>query len=1001
MDNTKKKIETGSGAAGSAAEVGSSAALDAAEVGSSAALDATEVGSGAALDALLAQGTDDDVRNWYYNLADAVKQDFLLFEDELVICDTETTGPNPAQDSLIQIAAIKICGKKQLGSFQTYVNPGISISEEITELTGISNKMVENAPDPSLAVEQFAAFVGDCNLVAHNAAFDQEVIMRQALPSAISGEWIDTLALARIVFPHFKAHRLHSLAKAFSLHKPTHSAIDDVETLAELWRILIAALHCLPQGLAGAIAQISPKTDWPLRQFFKVAAAAKKQDFSLRRCRKERVASTNARKEKDVLPVFPGDEEIAAAFSKQGIAGKMYPAYVQRPEQLEMALQVTHALKDGSYRIIEAGTGVGKSMAYLLPCAIVAQQNDICIGVATKTNALLDQLMYSELPRLSKALGGLSYVALKGYDHYPCLRKTESFMRGEKNLEVPVIQMLAMLVSYISRINWGDLDSLSIFWRDLPRYAIEANSNDCLKNKCPFSRTCFVRGARANAAKASIVVTNHSLLFRDAEAKASGFGKGLLPEIKNWIVDEAHTAESEARGQFSEKISATELRAQVFQLISSRSGVIKNIQNKASSLDGGDMLYSVLTDIELKCSKVQSLSEVFFTLMKDLASLADTSSNYDRLTLWISPQLRDQAAFQNLLEPGHNLLDALSALIKHTQNLVSLSEQFEELAVQRATLTGVLCSLQDMTSALELVLSGENTSYVYSAEINRKSDKFTEQLFAQKIDIGAKLSYMFYPLMDSMVFTSATLATGEKDNPFAYFKHSIGLDYLEEENRLQELQLHSSYDFENNMKIILPKDMPQPNAQEYFESMEQLLLEVHTAMQGSVLTLFTNRAQMEKLYYKLKPVLAQRGIELRAQTRGTNVKVLRETFIEDKKMSIFALRSFWEGFDAPGDTLRCVVIAKIPFGRPDDPLSCERNLREGRSAWSKYSLPEAVMDLKQAAGRLIRGETDKGYLVLADARLQTKPYGRVFLNAMPSSNIARVPIEELSKFMTP
>ena len=952
------------------------------------------------LNMLLSEGTDPDVREWYAQMAEAANDDFMLFEDEIVICDTEATGAKPSVDSLIQIAAVKMRGKEKLAEFQTFVDPGIAIPEEITELTGISDEDVKGAPDPSLAVEQFAAFVAGCDLVAHNAPFDKEIVMRQDSAGNITGEWIDTLALSRIVFPHFKAHRLRDLAQAFALHKPTHSAIDDVEALAGLWRIIIAAIHNLPAGMAGAIAEISPETDWNLRKFFQQVQGSKKVDFDLRRIRRERVRIRPAKEDEETLPNFPTDEEIKQAFTKEGLAGKMYPAYEQRSEQVEMALQVAHALRDGTCRVIEAGTGVGKSMAYLLPAALVSLQNDITIGIATKTNALLDQLIYSELPRLSKACGELNYVALKGYNHYPCLRKISNFARSERELDVPIIELLAMLISYVARVNWGDFDALNIFWPHLPRYAVEANSNDCLKNKCPFSGTCFVRGARTQAQHANIVVTNHSLLFRDAEAKASDFGKGLLPLIQNWIVDEAHAAETEARSQFSEGISAIDLQVQINQLSGSRSGVIKAIQKKAANLEGGDMLYGVLADIECQCVKVQTLSEAFFTLVKDLHVLADKAGSYDWVTLWISNKTRQEKEFRLIQEPGHELLDALSSIITRMRDLISMAEQFEELAVQRASLTGIMCAFQGMACALELILSGDDKSYVYSAEINRNSDKATEKLFAQKIDIGTKLSYMFYPVMNSVIFTSATLSTGDSSDPFKYFKHSVGLDYVQKEDKLEELQLNSSYDFDKNMKIILPSDMPEPNDYEYLGALEDLLFEVHTAMGGSVLTLFTNRSHMEQLYRILKPRLAERGLELRAQTRGTNIKHLRDSFIEDKELSIFALRSFWEGFDAPGDTLRCVVITKIPFGRPDEPLSCERSEREGRQAWMKYSLPEAVMDLKQAAGRLIRSENDSGYLVLADARLTTKNYGRFFLNAMPSNNITNVPIDGIAELIS-
>ena len=245
---------------------------------------------------------------------------------------------------------------------------------------------------------------------------------------------MDSLALSRIVLPRMRGYRLADLSRAFGLHASTHRATDDVEATAGLWRILMAGVYSLPAGMAQLIASLSPQTSWPLRHLFAQAAQMTPgtEDWSLRRSRSRRFIEDNLSSitdlEEDEPPaVFPTDDELRRAFSAQGAAGLMYPDYEPRPEQLAMALEVGEALRSGTHRSLEAGTGVGKSMAYLLPLALAAKANPgMTVGVATKTNALMDQLVYSELPRLDAALGGLRYIALKGYDHYPCLRKLES-----------------------------------------------------------------------------------------------------------------------------------------------------------------------------------------------------------------------------------------------------------------------------------------------------------------------------------------------------------------------------------------------------------------------------------------------------------------------------------------------------------------------------------------------------------------------------------------------
>ncbi len=284
------------------------------------------------------------------------------------------------------------------------------------------------------------------------------------------------------------------------------------------------------------------------------------------------------------------------------------------------------------------------------------------------------------------------------------------------------------------------------------------------------------------------------------------------------------------------------------------------------------------------------------------------------------------------------------------------------------------------------VLNGEDEALVYSVELDRRRERDVEKLLAERLDVGEVLADDLYPRAHSVVFCSATIATGES---FEHFAHSVGFDLLGED-AWRALRLASSYDFERQMAVFVPTDLPEPNTRGYLAALEALLERVHVAMGGSVLTLFTNRRDMEHLHAILEPRLQREGIALLCQKRGTSAKRLRDEFLADERLSLFALKSFWEGFDAKGDTLRCVVVPKLPFGRPSDPLAQERERREGRTAWRRYTLPEAVIELKQAAGRLIRSTTDTGCLLIADARVTTKPYGRDFLAALPVADIERM-----------
>lgn len=943
-------------------------------------------------------GTPGFVIEQYATLAERAKnRSFGLIEDDVIVLDTETTGLSCAENELIEISAARLRGREVVDRFDTFVHPNGLIPPEITELTSITNADVAHAPRAEEAVAALEEFVQGCPVIAHNATFDRSFIESVKGGVKVSDIWIDSLALSRIALPRLSSHKLATMAELFGCAAVSHRASDDVEALCGVWRILLCALTDFPGGLMRLLADMHPDVRWPYRPIFSFLAGERQgETFSLEAARAQ-VMQADAEPDHidaDELPglTMPRRDEIELRYAPGGLVNDMYASYEPRAEQIVMASEVRDAFATSTHRVIEAGTGVGKSIAYLVPAAEAAKRNKITVGIATKSNNLTDQLMYQELPKLARELdGGLSFCALKGFDHYPCLLKLESLAAGREittNRDpADTLTAIAVLYAFACQSPTGDLDSLGIRWRSVNRADLTTSSRECARGNCHFfNRGCFVRCARRRAAKADIVVTNHSLLFRNVAAD----GK-ILPPIRHWIIDEAHSVEKEARRQWALSVSADESRMVFERLGGAQSGALGRLTHALASSDAATLFLGLGAKAASSASRASLAMAELFEAVREL-SRNGRADGYADANIWIGPELRAHRGWEYFEPTARTAIDALDEAGKNLSSLAeSVGAENPEMVIEVAD--GAR-RIKEMKSTLSLILEGADEHYVYSLQVNKARRAGGEALTAERMDIGEALAEQWLPEMHSVVFTSATVTVS---NSFDHFNHSVGLDRLPK-GSFSCVQLESSYNFQENMAVVVAGDIPDPRDRDaYLAAMENLLVDVHMAMGGSTLTLFTNRRDMDDLYGRVEPRLSRQGLELACQLRGTSVKRLRDRFLSEESSSLFALKAFWEGFDASGATLRCVVIPKLPFANPTEPLSCERNVREER-AWAKYSLPDAVLEVKQAAGRLIRTSTDRGVLVLADSRLLSKGYGKKFLSSLPSQ-FQRIDAEQVGRYI--
>ena len=763
-----------------------------------------------ALSRLIAPGTDADVIASYETLAERAADTVFGFEDEVVIVDIETTGWDPGREAIIEIAAAIMRGPQIIERFHTMVDPGRPVPVEIVKLTGISDDDVRGAVPPEVAALRLAEFAGGRDLVAHNASFDRAFLTRAAGEDAFGGSWIDSLQASRIALPRLRSHRLVDLAAALGFTDGrAHRAADDVSALATVWRALLVGMSDLPPGVLARIASLAPGASWPLRSVIAhVAAARPASAFDLKELRRGRVSQSRAsalEDAEDIACTCPDRDEVLGEFAEEGIAGRMYEGFEQRDEQLEMAGAVVDAFASRTHVAIEAGTGVGKSVAYLVPGALFALENGVGIGVATKTNSLMDQLVHGELPALDAALGGqLRYVSLKGYDHYPCLRKLQRF--GDElddTVDEERIATVAAVLAWVAQSSWGDLDAVNVHWNREVRSGIGASQADCTHKRCRFHpNLCYLHGVRRRAASAHVVVTNHALLFRDVVAAG-----GILPPLRYWVIDEAHSAESEARKQLTVGASHVELSVVLGAMHGKgRGGLLDTLARDLAKEPDGASAAEVVLQMRDQVARCSTLADSLFDFVKDLSAVVG-ETGYDSSEARVTQQLRDSGPWGTVASTGTSLARRLEPLIADGRELMTrLEELGPDYAEARADLAGLLSRLADQHIGLVTVLDGDAEEFVYSVYFDRRRTVTSEKLTAARLDVGEVLAEDFFPRCHSVVMTSATIATGDS---FEHFARSVGLDRLPRD-AWRALRLASSYDFDRQMSVFVPGDISEP-----------------------------------------------------------------------------------------------------------------------------------------------------------------------------------------------
>jgi len=939
-----------------------------------------------------------------------------------IALDTETTGLNPQKDLIIAIGAVRFSDDGQvLEEWSSLVNPGRPVPFVVTQLTGITSLMVATAPPLADVAADLRRIVGDhhSGIVGHNIAFDLEFLSEQGV--RVRGPFLDTFELASIFLPSEARYSLGSLAKRFGIpFTLQHRALEDARaTQALLLALLDYASSEISLRTIRDIGRLATRARWHLLPTLQQIEKRHGLHSSLPPARGTRATSMgragplledeNAAPLQRAITRSPIDgDALARMLETGGSFAQHFPGFEQRPPQVEMLRAVAEAFNHAGQLLVEAGTGVGKSLAYLLPAMTYAVQNSDRVVVSTNTINLQDQLSRKDIPDLRRAiassdssvgipLSGCRVAVLKGRTNYLCVRRLAA-MRSRSDLGDDELRVLARILVWLESTTSGDQSELFLpMSLDRSVWAsVAANNETCHPEQCAHAQRgqCFFYRARRQAESAHVIIVNHALLLSDVAVE-----NRVLPEYRHLIVDEAHQLEAATTRQLSFVSDERRMIRTLDGVNSQREGRFSGLLPDllAASLDAlppdiRAQLLAHVTSLQALVSRCRNQAVQFFDTIHEFVEdqeLVRSGSTYNQ-RIPVTSALRIQPAWSRVEIAWDSAADALRLLSDRLHALVDGLGELSQYGLRdreeiAQNLADAVVSLREHVIQIGALTSQPEAASIYWLDVMPPERGRHISLHVAPLHIGPLVEkYLLMP-KETVILTSATLRTGGE------------FDFIQERLYAWEadtLAVGSPFDYANSTLLYLPTDIPEPNAPGYQQAVERALAALITATGGRTLALFTSYSQLRRTARAIRPRLADAGITLLEQGSGGSRAQLLESFRTLDKAVLLGTRSFWEGIDVMGPALSCLVIARLPFSVPTDPVYASRSATFDEPFY-QYAVPETILRFRQAFGRLIRSKSDRGVVVVLDRRLQSKAYGQLFLDSLPECTTRRGPLAQL------